>query len=285
MSSGGKPTLAAVAISKNEEVDVKGFLDNLLPWVDEIVIVDDGSTDATREIIRAAGDKVKLIEKTMDPESGFSGQRNAGIDAAESDWLLHMDIDERVTPELAAELLANISNSELNGIRYKRLNFFLHHPMRGGGWQYWNNPQIGRKGFHRFQNKIHEQCVIDGGDAKTGQLNAFMWHLNDADYVERVDKNLRYMQMSGQEILDKGIVIKWYHLLFYPLYRALRSYFYDGGIREGTRGLLFCLYTFSSSFNWWAYAWEKQNHIKREALEKELMKNWQQSDAVNKSDK
>ena len=93
------------------------------------------------------------------------------------------------------------------------------------------------------------------------------------------------MQISGQEIIDKGIKVKWYHLLFYPLYRAFRSYFYDAGFREGTRGLLFCLYTFSSSFNWWAYAWEKQNHIKRETLEKEIMDIWSQSDIMNGSDR
>ena len=277
-----RPTLAAVAISKNEEADIRGFLDNLLPWVDEIVIVDDGSTDGTKKIIRDAGSKVKLVERNMDSETGFSGQRNAGIEAAESDWLLHMDIDERVTPELADELLDKICDKNINGLRYRRLNFFLHHPMRGGGWQYWNNSQIGRKGFHSFKNKIHEQCVIEGGENKTGQLNAYMWHLNDADYVERVEKNLKYMQMSGQEIIDKGIKVRWYHLLFYPLYRAFRSYFYDAGFREGVRGVLFCLYTFSSSFNWWAYAWEKQNHIKREKLEKDLMRDWEKSKTMEK---
>ncbi|OUU14533.1 MAG: hypothetical protein CBB97_24835, partial [Candidatus Endolissoclinum sp. TMED37] len=129
----------------------------------------------------------------------------------------------------------------------------------------------------RFQNKIHEECVIEGGNTKIRQLNAFMWHLNDEDYVERVTKNLQYMQKSGQQIIEKGTCVRWYHLLFYPLYRALRSYFYEAGYREGTRGLLFALYNFSSSFNWWAYAWDRQNRVDRETLERDIIVAWKSS--------
>ena len=105
-----------------------------------------------------------------------------------------------------------------------------------------------------------------------------MWHLNDEDYVERVSKNLRYMQMSGQEILDKGTRVRWYHMLLYPTYRALRSYIYEGGFREGTRGLLFALYTFSGTFNWYAWAWDRQNRIERAELEQQLRDDWDSFD-------
>jgi glycosyltransferase involved in cell wall biosynthesis len=276
-----KPTLGIVAIAKNEERDMPHFLGHLLPWVDEIVVVDNGSTDRTLELLHAAGDRVQVLEQPMDPVEGFAGLRNRGIEAASADWLLHMDIDERVTPQLAAEIRRVIADTTHNGFRYHRLNFFLHRPMRGGGWQYWNHPQLGRRGFHRFVNPIHEACMIDGGDGKTGQLHAEMWHLNDEDYVERVTKNLRYMQMSGQQILDKGVRVRWYHLLFYPLYRAFRSYFVDGGFRTGTTGLVFAMYTLSSSFNWWAWAWERQNHISRENLDRMILDAWQYAAAHN----
>ena len=187
-------TLGVVAISKNEERDIPRFLEHLLPWVDEIVIIDDGSMDRTPEIVRAAGNKVRLVNHPMDPIEGFAGQRNRGIEAAIADWLLHMDIDERVTPELADEIMRAIRDERYNGYRYRRLNFFLHHPMRGGGWQHWNHPQLARRGCHRFVNPIHETCEIDGGKDRIGQLDAEMWHLNDEDYVERVSKNLHYLQ-------------------------------------------------------------------------------------------
>ncbi|MCP3955992.1 MAG: glycosyltransferase family 2 protein [Desulfobacterales bacterium] len=159
-----EPTLGVVAICKNEEKDLSAFIEHLLPWVDEIVIVDDGSIDSSRDIIRAAGAKVHLVEHTMDQETGFSGLRNIGIDraTATADWLLHMDIDERVPPAFAAEIRANICHTRRNGFKYRRLNYFLHREMRGGGWQEWNKCQLARKGKHSFQNKAHEVCVIDG---------------------------------------------------------------------------------------------------------------------------
>jgi len=269
-----QPTLGVIAIAKNEERDLPRFLQHLMPWVDEIVVVDDGSTDRSVLLLQAAGTKVRLLERSMRPEEGFAGQRNAGIALARSDWLLHMDIDERVTPQLASEIRAVIGRTRLNAFRYRRLNFFLHRPMRAGGWQHWNHPQLARRGRHRFMNLVHEDCVIDGGEAMTGQLAAQMWHLNDEDYMERVTKNLRYTPPTGEALLARGITVRWYHLLFHPLARALRAYFLDGAWRAGTRGLLFSLYTFTSSFNWWAYAWDKQQRVPREELEKQLSDLW-----------
>lgn len=274
-----RPTLGVVAIAKNEERDMPGFLNHLLPWVDEIVIVDDASADRTREIATAAGHKVRLLSRSMSEEGGFAQQRNAGIEIARSDWLLHMDIDERVTPQLAAEIGMAIAAAQANAFRYRRLNFFLHRPMHAGGWQRWNKPQLARRGAHRFIGRVHEECVIEGGARSIGQLSSSMWHLNDEDYSERVRKNAHYMQMSGDELLAGGRKIRWYHLLAKPLWRALRAYLLEGAFRLGTRGLLFGVYTFCSVFNWYAYAWDKQNRVERAALEAELARLWRTASA------
>ena len=273
--------ISAVAICKNEEVDLPGFLSCLQPWVSEIVIVDDGSTDRTLEILDRAGEKVKVVHRTLDEEGGFSAQRNAGIEAATGEWLLHLDIDERITPELAEEIQNVVSDTTKNGFKYRRLNYFLHHPMRYGGWQFWNRPQFARKGRHHFINAIHEECVIEGGEDKIGQLDNPVHHFIDDGYVERVKKNMQYMQLSGKQILARGIKVSWYHLLLHPLYRSLQSYFLHQGWREGTRGFLFAIYIFSSTFNWWAFAWEKQNRISRESLEEKMARLWRERASKN----
>lgn len=270
----GRPTLGVVAISRNEEQDLPGFFKHLLPWVDQIIIVDDASADRTGDIARNAGPKVNVIEHPMDRELGFAGQRNVGIEASTTDWLLHMDVDERVTPELAEEMLKSIWDATKNAYRYRRLNYFLHHPMRGGGWQYWNFPQLARRGKHYFKDPIHEKCVVDRQPESVGQLKGYMWHLNDANYTERLRKDMLHIQLEANNLLSHGTNVRWYHLILNPVLRALRSFFLQGGYREGRRGLIFAMYTFVRTFNLWACVWDRQNTIPREALEEEMESCW-----------
>ena len=185
-----RPTIGVVAISYNEEEDITGFLDCLLPWVDEIVIIDDGSTDETESIVRHHQQNARWISSPRGSNEGYNDQRNKGISAASSDWLLHMDVDERVTPVLAKEIRDAIRDTSLNAFRYYRRNYFLNRHMKAGGWNTWNHPQLARRGKHHFTAPVHEACLIDGGTCATGQLTEPMWHLNDDTYA-RLESELR----------------------------------------------------------------------------------------------
>jgi len=266
-------TLAAVAISRNEERDLPGFLKNVLPWVDEVVLVDDGSTDNTREIARRAGEKVRVVEHPMS-EGGFAEQRNVGIRHARSEWLLHMDVDERVTPGLARELRENIGRADLNAFRYRRLNFFMHRPMRAGCWRGWNNPQLARGGRHKFVNKLHEQCVVEGDPEKIGQLTEEMWHLCDESYLERLSKSNHYCHLDAQELVAVGRKVRWPHLVLLPAAEFVRTYLLKRGFRDGVPGLIAALHAASSVFRTRAIAWEMQNRVSRDELEGALERLW-----------
>ena len=268
-----KITLGVAAISYNEERDLPGFIEHLIKWVDEIIIVDDGSTDKTEAIAKGYGNKVKFITNKM-AEKDFGGQRNIGINNATADWLLHMDIDERVTPELAKEILNAISDTTKNGFKYRRLNFFLHRPMKGGGWQTWNHAQLGRRGYHQFQRKLHEQCIIEGGEKATGQLNGYMWHFNDTDYSERMRKSFQYSHMEADKIISANKKIRWYHFISMPALRFLKLYFYKKGFRDGTLGLLASLHSMDAEFRACALAWDRQNRISRSTLETQFADKW-----------
>ena len=274
-----RPTLTASAIARNEEHDLPGWLDNTLRFCDEVIVVVDARTDdGTRGVLQRAqqqeGDRVRWIEKEMDPDEGFAGMRNASLDVARTDWVIHMDVDMRAPPGLGSEIRSVLGDGTKNGYRYRLLNHFLHHPVKGGGWSKWNKAWIGRRGAHRFANRIHEVTHVDGGEAAIGQLTDLMWHLNDADYVERVRKNLGYMQGSGRKIVERGIRVRWYHMVLHPGWRAFKTFVLQGGWRDGTQGFLHAVYTFSSNFNWWAYAWDVQNRVERSELEGQLSEAW-----------
>lgn len=271
------PTMGVVAISKNEEQDLPGFLEHLDPWVDEIIVVDDGSTDTTIDIVRNAGPKVKLIEQIMNAKDGFAGQRNRGIMEAQSDWLLHMDIDERVPPQLASEILEAIRSGRYDAYRYRRLNFFLHRAMSGGGFQDWNNPQLARRGRHHFENAVHEVCIIENAPDSIGQLKAQMWHLNDESYKERMEKSMVYCQNQSKRLAARGIKMQWYHLFLFPIAEFIRKFFIRQGYLDRTPGLLFAIHSACAMFRACALVWDEQNHLSRSDIENQLRKMWKAS--------
>lgn len=269
------PTLGVVAISYNEQRDLPGFLANLLPWVDEIVIVDDGSTDSTPELAAEAADKVVLLVSPREAGEYFSHQRNKGIDAARSDWLLHMDIDERVPPKLAQEICKAIRREEMDAYRYRRLNFFLHRPMRGGGWQRWNLVHLARREVFRFGGMYHEDCLVDAPRERIGQLENPMWHLNDADYGERMGKSLRYIEVEAESILAKRKGGAWWHLVFPPLKEFLKKYLVLAGYRDGVPGLLFAIHSACAVFKAHALAWDRLHPLARKELESQMEALWE----------
>lgn len=264
------PTLGVVAICYNEERDLPGFLRNLLPWVDEIVLVDDGSTDRTKQLALEAGDKVKFLELPRQEGEYYSHQRNKGIDHASSDWLLHMDIDERVPKELTTEILDAIQDSTKDGYRYRRLNYFLHRPFPYGGWQRWNLIHLARREVFKFGGKMHETCLLDAPEERVGQLNEFMHHFNDESFAERLRKNIGYSMVEAETMLERGKRIRWYHLVARPSYRFLKTLLYERAIFAGVPGIIFSIQTFCGVFNWFACAWDLQNRIDRDQLEKEF---------------
>jgi glycosyltransferase involved in cell wall biosynthesis len=261
-SASHAPTISVVAISKNEEREMPSFLAHLLPWVDEIIIVDDESTDNTVAIARATGPKVRVIEQPMNPEYGFAGQRNRGIEEATSDWLLHMDMDERVPPKMAAEIQQAISDPAKDAYFYRRLNFFLHRPIKGGGWNQWNSVHLARRGMHRFQNPIHEQCIVQIPSTRIGQLEQRMWHLNDENYRERMRKSFQYCQIEAEKLMQRRKV-HWYHLILVPLWVFAKVYIAKLGFRDGTPGLIIALHGACANFRTYALIWDEQHRLPR----------------------
>lgn len=262
-----RPTLSVVGICCNEATDLPGFLRALSAWVDEIILIDDGSTDHSEIIARAAGDQVRFISHPRSVETGFAGLRNKGIELSTSDWVLNMDIDERPSPELRKEILLRIQDGSYTAFRYRRLNYFLHRPMKAGGWDSWNNPQLARREAHRYEGIIHEKSVINEESGKIGQLKAYMLHLNDEGYSERMRKSFQYCQLEAQKLLEQGHRIRCWELALRPCFEFLKKYLLKRGFVDGVPGLIAALHAACSKFRTLALVWDQQNAIPRESLE------------------
>ncbi len=274
-----RPSLGVVAISYNEEQNMSGFLDNLLPWVDEIVVVDDGSTDSTVSLLQAAGSKVKVIQRERQQKHDYAEKRNTGIAAAQSDWLLHMDIDERVSPELAREILQAIRDSGKDGYKFRRLNYFMHRPMRAGGWQHWNQIHLARREKFCFEGQVHERAKLDASDDRVGQLQGKMWHLNEPNYYVRMQKSERYSLLEVEKFKARGFRAHWYHILFGPVYYFLKGYVLKRGFMDGVPGLILHMHTGMAAFRVYALLWDEQHRIAREQLESEFRAAWSKQSA------
>ena len=127
--------ISAVIVARNEEKHIKRCLESVM-WCDEIVVIDNSSSDATGKIAKKLGGKVFEYERVAS-EGNFGKMREFGVSKTNGEWVLFVDADEQVTKDLAGEIKEIVNNSERlreSAFGIPRKNIFLGHVMRWGGW-------------------------------------------------------------------------------------------------------------------------------------------------------
>jgi (heptosyl)LPS beta-1,4-glucosyltransferase len=263
-----RPTLSVLAMCRNEEKDLPAFLEHLLPWIDEIVLVDDGSTDRTVAIAEAAGEKVKLICSPRSEGEYFSDKLNLGLRHVTSDWVVRMDIDERIPPDLCREILAAIRVPDVDAYSYHRHNFFLHRPVTGCGWQLWRYMRLVRTGCFRFEGKIHDKCVLLNPRSRVRHLKHSMWHYNEDCYEKRIKKIVFYTAVRAETIIESGKRVRIWDLVTRPLIAFFKTYLLFLGFRDGVTGWILSINDMTGTFDAYVLAWDAQNRLPRHELER-----------------
>jgi glycosyltransferase involved in cell wall biosynthesis len=230
----GHPALSACIITLNE-ADRIGACIASLDFCDEIVVVDSGSTDGTQDIASEAG--ARVIGHAFE---GYRAQKDFAVKQARHDWVLCLDADERVTPQLRASIEAarNRDFADAAGYRFARateyFGAFLRHgnaypdrvlrlfDRRRGGWN------AGRE--------IHEHVVLDG---TVRTLAGDLEHVAYRSIDDQLARYRRYATMMAQDMYARGRRAHWYNLIVNPRWRFLRGYVLRGGFLDGWRGLLF----------------------------------------------
>jgi glycosyltransferase involved in cell wall biosynthesis len=233
--------ISATVIVKNEERNISDCLESL-DFADEIVVVDSGSSDRTGEICQRYP-KVRYYERAWD---GFGRQKNLAADLAVNDWILNVDADERVTPELC-EAINRADFSRYTGFRVARRNFFGGRWVRHCGWYPDFNIRLYNRGSGRFRERaVHESVECDG---LIGMLTGDLLHYTYegiSDYLRRMD---RYSTLAAVEIAARGKVPGWPALIGRPLFTFFKMYILKRGFLEGYLGfqlsILYAFYTFA----------------------------------------
>jgi len=248
-----RQTIAAVIIAKNEESRIVPCLESV-KWCDDIVVVDDMSTDDTHAISRRF--KAEVIARPLNED--YAAQRNAGIKYANSDWILQLDADERVSPELKKDIKKILSNSNsVAAYRVYRKNYFLGRFMRYGGW-YERQVKLFKKGKAKYVGAIHEQLEVGG---RIDELKSHLDHYPFRSISEFIQRQLYYAGIEAKLLhKDKGrIELKKviYHIKIKPIKLFFKLFIRKQGFRDGMHGFIFSILNAWRHLTIWSIYWNR----------------------------
>jgi len=225
------PKVTATIITKDEAANIDAALESVR-WADEIVVIDSESTDDTASRARRFTSRVESR-----PWPGYSAQKNYAASVASNDWILSLDADERVTPELAAEIKALLSSEPAHrGYRIPRISHYLGRWIRGTDWY----PDFQLRLYDRRSGtwngrRVHESVALNG---TPGQLRHDLQHFpyrNLSDHLATID---RYTSLAAEQMRAEGRVPSIVGVALHPPFAFLRNYILRGGFRIGSAGVI-----------------------------------------------
>lgn len=235
------PLLTAVIITLNEERNIKRCINSIRDVVDEIVVIDSGSTDQTKQICETAG--VRFIYKEW---QNYSAARNFGAQQALNDWIVALDADEAFSDELKKSVLEIKKSSAVVFVSVKRLTNYCGHWVRHCGWY----PDIKLRFYDRrkagFVGDIHETIspVPTGSSAIEGDLLHYSYY-SIQDHVLQYNK---FTTLTAQAAYAKGERSSVLKMVANPTIKFCKSYFLQLGFLDGYYGFIICKMSAHATF-------------------------------------
>ncbi len=252
--------LTAMIPAGNEERHIADCIASVR-FADEVVVVlDAASTDKTREIAEAKADRVLVHEYI-----NSAAQKNWAIPQMSHEWVLVVDSDERVTPELRTNIERVLAaDGPHDGYRIHRLNHFMDQPIRGCGWQRDDVLRLFRRDRGRYEEKhVHADIIsADGKPLSVGNLKGKFLHYTFDSFDQYLHKFFRYSDWASEDRAKKTPHVGWRHLALRPLWRFFRQFILFQGFRDGKAGFIICMMAAYSVFLKYARVWEKRQKEK-----------------------
>lgn len=224
--------LTAIILTYNEAAHIVECIESA-QFADSILVFDSFSSDDT--VARAEGAGARIVQHQFED---YAQQRNAALDAVQgsTDWVLFIDADERVTPELAAEVREKIMRPSYAGFRIPRHNYIFNRLTLGAGWYPDYQTRLLQVGSARYDasRRVHEVVVLDG---KQGTLSQPLVHYNYRDVEQFNDKQRRYSAYDARILYEQGIRPKPQNYLLQPLRQFWWRFVTLKGYRDGLHGL------------------------------------------------
>ena len=245
------PKLSVTVITKNEAADVGDALASVA-WADELLVVDSCSTDDTVAIARQHTDRVVVREWP-----GYIAQKNYAASLAAHDWILSLDADERVTPELAAEIQACLTAAPREAaFQIPRVTWHLGRWIRSTDWY----PDYQMRLYDRRSAEwtgryVHEAVTVRG---TRGQLRSELQHFAYRDIADHLETMDRYTTYAARQMHEAGRRASLLDIGGHPPLAFLRNYIAKGGIRDGTPGFIISAMNAYYVFLKFAKLWELQ---------------------------
>ena len=233
--------VSVTIIAGNEAKNIKACIQSVR-WADEIIVVDSFSGDDTAAIAASLGAQVYV-----EPWKGFAAQKNSALDKARRPWILSLDADERITPELREEIERVVADESAgDGYRIARKNYFCGRWIRRSGWYPDYSIRLFRNGAGRFEERtVHEKVIVAG---TVGTLRNPMEHYtytSVSDYLRRLD---RYSELAAKEMRRNGRKATPTTLVLNPLFTFFKMYILKRGFMDGSAGFFlavsYAYYTF-----------------------------------------
>lgn len=225
------PSLSVIVITKNEGANIRACLDSVA-WADEIIVVDSGSTDETAAIARQMGARVYEHDWP-----GFGPQKNRALGYATKNWVLSLDADERVTPQLRSEIQAVMRNGgSADAYLVSRLSNYCGRFMRHSGWYPDLLPRLFKRGKARFSDDlVHEGLIVEGS---TERFDGLLLHYAFDDLEEVLHKVNQYSTAGAQMMQRRGRRASLFGAVLRGIWSFVRTYVVRGGFLDGREGFM-----------------------------------------------
>jgi glycosyltransferase involved in cell wall biosynthesis len=234
-------TLSVIIITKNESAHIADCLDSVA-FADEVVVVDSGSADDTCGIARSKGARVVVTEDWP----GFGPQKNRALDLATSDWILSIDADERVTPELAQSIQRELAQPRADGYLIARLSSFCGRWIRHSGWWPDHVLRLFRRGSGRFTDAaVHESVKCSGSVAV---LDGHFLHYPYPDLETLMTKINRYSSDAAAMMHARGKTAGVASAVGHGFWTFVRIYVIRKGFLDGREGFVLAAAGAAGSF-------------------------------------